>query len=492
MGVIAKQGLKGTLFSYIGAFLGYANWVFLFPLFLAKSEMGFIRVLMDSALLLTTIFSFGIPQAIVKFYPFGGERFSRVYFSSFGLITLIAGLAYIPIFFLFKDTLNTLFSPKAELFSSHIFALLPIVLFGISFDFFEAMNRVRLNISGGIFIKEVLFRIIISVFILGYGLNLFAFEILVVMLIAAYAIQALGMALLFFRTWEPDESTLSPKLHSKEQFKYMALLFLGAGGTAIVNQIDSVMTGGMKGLDYAAVYAMAFFMSSVVYMPFRSVNSISNSVVAAHFAKNEINQLDKLYKSSSINLFVIGSVLFLGIWLNIDLIFSLIPESKAGNLSFSEGKWVFFILGLARLFDMLMGINGVILINSKYYISNIITMPLLAALTILTNLWLIPKIGINGAALASLISIIVFNLIRFLIIAVALKLQPFTIKSLIGILLFLAALFLGFLFKTDSIYLQLIYSIAIVGIVFCIPAYLLEVSVEVNNILKKYVARIIK
>jgi O-antigen/teichoic acid export membrane protein len=365
------------------------------------------------------------------------------------------------------------------------------VLFGIAFDFFEAMNRIRLNISGAVFIKEVLFRLLVTLLIIGFGLKLYDFTALVSLLVFCYGIQAFSMAYIFLRRWDPDDSPLMPAKPSREQVKYMFLLFLGAGGTIIVNQIDSIMTGGMKGLDYAAVYAMAFFMSSVVYMPFRSVNSISSSVISAHFASGNMEALRNMYRSSSINLFLVGSIIFLGIWCNMDLIFSLIPEDKSSGLSFAEGKWVFFILGLSRLFDMLMGINGMILVNSRHYLWNILTMPLLAVVTIVTNLLLIPVMGINGAALASLISILIFNAVRFAVIWKKLDMQPFTHASAIALILFTLVLTASLLFSFSWAPAQLFFSFLLVGLGYALPAYFLKLSPELNDALLRIRSKII-
>jgi O-antigen/teichoic acid export membrane protein len=486
LGVIVKQGIKGTFFSYLGAFLGYANWVFLLPLFMSKSEMGLVRVLMDSAVLLSTVFGFGIPQAIVRFYPFGNKNFSRAYFATFAFVALGAGLLFIPFFFLIRSPLESFFSEKAPLFNHYVLALIPIVLFSIAFDFFEAMNRIRLNITGGIFVKEVLFRLLIMLFITGYGFHLYGIDILIGLLVVCYGTQACAMGYLFLTRWSPDEGSLFPTMPSREQLRYMVLLLLGSGGTIIANQIDSVMTGGLKGLDYAAVYAMAFFMSSVVYMPSRSLNSISSSVVAAHFSSGNMEALRSMYRKSSLQLFLIGTPIFLGIWLNIDFIFSLIPEDKTSALSFADGKWVFFILGITRLFDMFLGINGVILVNSKYYLWHMLTMPLLALLTVITNLIFIPIMGINGAALATLISVIFFNVVRFLVLWIKLDMQPFTRQSGQILLLVSGLLGLSVLFSFPNYFLQIAYSILVILFGFFVPVYLLNISPDVNDTWRRF------
>lgn len=491
MSTIIKQGLKGTVYSYLGILLGYANWVLLIPLFLDKEEMGLMRVIMDASVLLATIFGLGIPQTVIKFYPYGGDgRFSRRFFSTFAFLTLLAGLLFIPVYLVFKAPLQAFFAEKAPLFNEYSWALVPIIFFSIAFDLFEALNKIRLNISGATFIKEVMFRVLTLGIVLGYGGKLYDFDTLVVLLIAAYGVQALNMCILFFAKWNPDESSIRPSKPDREHVKYMFFLFLGSGGAVLVTQIDSIMTGGMKGLDYAAVYGMAIFMSSVVYIPYRALTSISSSIVSKHFADNKTEEVNKMYKASSVNLFFIGGAIFLAIWWNIDFIFSLIPEKNDSVIRFSDGKWVLFILGMARLMDMITGLNGIILVNSRYYFMHFITMPLLAVTTILLNLLLIPAFEIIGAALGALLSIFIFNAIRYFILWYKLHMQPFTSKSVVLVFIFTATLLLSFVVRFHNPFVQIGCSAVCVGGLYLLPAYLLRLSPELNRLAENMVAKV--
>lgn len=491
MSTIIKQGFRGTLLSYLGIILGYVNWVLFIPLFLDKEEMGLVRVLMDAGLLLATIFGLGIPQTVIKFYPYQtGGKFSRNFLSTFAFLAIVAGLSFIPFYFLFKIPIQQFFAEKAPMFNEYSWALIPIIFFSISYDLFDSLNKIRHDISASIFIKEVLFRILILLVVLGYGFNFYSFDALVIFLILCYGIQAFGMAAFFFFKWEPDKSSMIPQKPGREQLKYMFFLFWGSGGAVLVTQIDSIMTGGMKGLDYAAVYGMAIFMSSVVYIPFRALTSISSSIISKHFAENKKLEIDKMYKASSSNLFLIGGVIFLLIWWNVDFLFALIPEKQDSTIRFADGKWVLFILGMARLLDMITGLNGIILVNSKYYYMHFITMPILALFTIVLNFILIPYFDIIGAALGALLSILIFNLVRYLILWFKLKMQPFSSRTLILIALFSASLFLSFVIHLPNNYFQIIVSFISIGFLFILPAYYFKISPELNALSTKMISLI--
>jgi O-antigen/teichoic acid export membrane protein len=203
-------------------------------------------------------------------------------------------------------------------------------------------------------------------------------------------------------------------------------MFLGTGGGIIVAKIDTLMLGSIAGLTSTGIYSIAFFIGAVIELPRRSLSEIATPILATAFKEDNKAKIKELYHKTSVNLLIVGGLFFVGIWSNIDAIFQLIPNSEV----FAEGKYVVLFIGLAKLFDMSMGLNAEIITNSKYFRWNIFLMPFLAIIAIITNSILIPIYGITGAALATLISICSYNLIRFMLVAIKLKIQPFSLNTL--------------------------------------------------------------
>jgi O-antigen/teichoic acid export membrane protein len=92
--------------------------------------------------------------------------------------------------------------------------------------------------------------------------------------------------------------------------------------------------------------------------------------------------------------------------------------------------WVVVILGLAKLFDMATGINGHIIINSRFFRFDLYTNILLAILTISTNYLLIPQFGLEGAAIATALSIFIYNFVKFVFVWIKFGMQPFQLKAI--------------------------------------------------------------
>jgi O-antigen/teichoic acid export membrane protein len=81
------------------------------------------------------------------------------------------------------------------------------------------------------------------------------------------------------------------------------------------------------------------------------------------------------------------------------------------------------------------GVNSEIIVSSKFYKTNIYFVIILAVLTIALNAYLIPIYGLTGAAIATLSSIFLFNLIKLTYIYMKLEFQPFSIHTLSTLLL---------------------------------------------------------
>jgi O-antigen/teichoic acid export membrane protein len=95
-----------------------------------------------------------------------------------------------------------------------------------------------------------------------------------------------------------------------------------------------------------------------------------------------------------------------------------------GNF-YEAGAYVVLLIGGTKLVDMIFGPSSEIIVLSKYYWFNIIVVSILAISGLILNYILIPQFGIMGAAIATAISIILFNCIKYLFIFIKLRIQPF-------------------------------------------------------------------
>src|SRR5690554_7410452 len=74
-----------------------------------------------------------------------------------------------------------------------------------------------------------------------------------------------------------------------------------------------------------------------------------------------MNEIRKLYKSASANLYVIGIILFSLIWLNIETFFAVMTNGE----DLVMFKTVFLLLALTKIIDMVTSINFSIISYSR-------------------------------------------------------------------------------------------------------------------------------
>jgi O-antigen/teichoic acid export membrane protein len=151
---------------------------------------------------------------------------------------------------------------------------------------------------------------------------------------------------------------------------------------------------------------------------------------------------------------------------------------------FSHGKHVVLFIGLAQLFNVTTGVNGLIIIYSKYYRFNMFSNILLLIITIAFNYILIPKYGINGAAVATSISVFLFYTIKMIFVYVKMGMHPFNIKTLYTIILLFSTLFIvGYMPITSNIFIDIILRSLLVLILFVPLMLWLKLSEDINKII---------
>ena len=137
------------------------------------------------------------------------------------------------------------------------------------------------------------------------------------------------------------------------------------------------------------------------------------------------------------------------------------------------------------------GLNGPF-INSKYYKYDLYTNILLVGITIATNYILIPKYGINGAAMATAISVLLFNLIRLVLIKVKMNMHPFSLNTLKTIIVLLVIYYLHqYLPKFSILLLDIFWKSSLTIIIYIPLVLILNLSDDITAIVKELRGRIL-
>lgn len=488
MGVIIRQSIRASIFSYLGAIIGYVNVLWLYPYFLEANQIGLLGLIQSSSYLLATFGQVGMGSTLVKFFPELKHQKGLM-----GAILLIAHLGFIAIVILilvFQNVIVDYFSKQSPLFIEYFQLALIVTYLLVLFQVLEAFCRSILEIGLPTFLRDIGLRTLTTLSIILYGFQLISFHWLIWSLALIYGLTTL--VLFLYLKWEKgltisvDFSFINKKrLRSILNFGFYTLL--GAGGTQIILQIDRIMVSGSLGLTETGIYTIAFFIGTVIELPKRAIAQLSMSLLAQNFKEGDMEAVKKLYAQTSINQFIIGALLLLGIWCNLDNVYQFVPNSDI----YQKGFYVVLFIGLGKLSDMLFGANGEIIVMSKFYRFNVVAVLSLALLTIAFNQWLIPIYGIEGAALASLLAMTLFNLSKYVFVWIKLGIQPFTYKTVILIIIIGITYWIQWLIPAfSSALLDLSLRSLIITAFFIGPLYLLKVSAEVNHLINGFINKL--
>ena len=112
-------------------------------------------------------------------------------------------------------------------------------------------------------------------------------------------------------------------------------------------------------------------------------------------------------------------------------------------------------------------------------------------LNVSLNYLLIPKYGIEGSGIATLVSILVFNVCKYIFIKKHLKISPFSSKTiqiaLLGISLYIVTMLIP---GTKFPLLNILINTSFFGGLFMLAAYKLKLSPEINQFVNKQLIRI--
>jgi O-antigen/teichoic acid export membrane protein len=140
---------------------------------------------------------------------------------------------------------------------------------------------------------------------------------------------------------------------------------------------------------------------------------------------------------------------------------------------------------------LILGNNNAIIFNSKYYKAVLFLGLFLAFLAISLNSIFIPLYGINGAAIATLISITFYSLAKLMFVVFKMKLYPFTKNTLVSFvissIIFLAFYFWDFPFHPIT---NIVLKSILLTLVYVFVNYKLRLSLEINHTFDSVLKRI--
>lgn len=488
MGVVIRQSLSNAASNYLGVIVGAINILILYPRAFANDPeyFGLVQLIISYSLVMSTFLSLGVPGVVIKHFPEVDLK-KRPEFLGFFLVFPFPVLLVISLLlYLFRDSVVP-FLNSEPVFMEYWYYLIPLAFLNVYFEIFASISQSYLKTTLPVFLKEVERRVVTSILLVVYWAGWISLETFLVLFTVSMALQFIILiGFLYRKGFLRLKMNLQYSVY-RPMLVYGAFMLATTGANFLVNKIDTLMVGKFVDLSNVAFYSIAFFIGSILNVPGKSLMIVTRPIISRAFADKRMQQVESIYKDTALNLSIVGVLLFTLLWLNIDDLFFLLPEN------YREGKDVVLIIAAAQLFNLSAGQNGVIISVSKYYRFNMWALFFLLAVAIGVNLVLIPRMGITGAAIATLISIFSFNLLKTVYIRLKLKMQPFKLQVLLLLPIIGITVLVGYFsdFFNNPI-INILVKSALATLAFVILTYLLKISPDVNRIIRKgltYVGR---
>ncbi len=478
-----KQSLTNTLILFIGFAIGGINVLFLYTHFLDSEYYGLITFLLSTATIFLPFLIFGMHNTVIKFFSsYKKKQEVDVFLTTTLFLPLLVIIPLSIIGIYFYEQISSWLSNKNSIIKNYTFLILLIAVFMGYFELFYAWSKVQLQTVFGNFVKEVFARFCTTILLVMVYFKMITNNQFIYAVVIVYGVRVLIMLFYALYLYKPKLIFKIPR-DLKKIINYSFYIILAGSAGFILLEIDKFMIPKIQeGISKVAYYSVGIYIASVVGIPARAMQQIATPITAKAINNNDFKEVEKLYKNSSINQLFVGGLLFLLINLNVEDLYAIIniPE-------YSNGVFIVLLISIAKLFELAMSTNIAILSNSKHYKIYFYLSLTMALSVILLNNWLINLYGNNGAALATLIVVVFFFMVRILYVKRKLKMQPFSIKTFL-LLAIIAIMFVAFYFMELKLnpFVNIIIRSIVITIVYLLLSKKLKISQEFNELLNRY------
>ena len=495
MGLVIRQTVKGSIANYIGVAFGFINILFLMPLIFEEEELGLLRMLIDNHVALAGFAMMGITSSMYRYFPnFKSDPSPKMHgFHFWALLVPFVGFVVVSLILVTaKSYIVDFFSENAAAFLEYYLLLIPLAFSHIFFGVFETISAIEGRIVVPKLLKEVVIRLLTATVFLAYYAGWISFHQSIGVLVLSYFIPLFAIMVYVGRLrklqLQVDWRFLKQNPDMVKDFvRYTSLITIGSISGLLLAKLDQIMISSQMGLDFSGIYVLAFHAAMVIEVPRRALIQMIQPKVSELMKDGQTIEVEKLYKRTSMLLYIPGLFLLLGLLINIDNLYLIMPNGE----NYVSGKDVLILIAIAKAIEMTTCMGQIVIMYSKFYYVLFLMTVGTSILGIYLNLWLIPSYGIFGAAIATFIALMIQQIIIIVSIYVKLKIHSFTLPMLWLTLLFVAILGLNSLLPPFSNHwVDALVRTLIMLSLFVFILFKLQINQEANRLILLIIKRI--
>jgi len=404
--------IKGSAFSFVARIIGMLSvyaYLFVIANKYGAYELGIFSLALTILNILSIIPKFGFDNALMKVVSElrtlkRKEELPSLISKSFTLTLSIALLLGLLLTF-GSDLIATKVFSKSEM--AEPFKLVAIMLpffclLGLIASYFRGLKNMIKYILYNSALISILFLLflLLSIFmdINTPILRLYLYSILVTILIAFFSMYK------ELKPLKKKVSNLAP-IYTFKKLKSISIPLLFASSfSMMMSWSDIIMLGILRNENEVGIYSATFKLATLTSIVLFAVNAIVAPKFAEFHAKKDIDSLKKIVRQSSKLIFFTSVPILIVLWVFPRTILGLYGDE------FVSGATVLIILAFGQLVNSLCGSVGYLMqmIGQEKMYLRVLLIALL--INLILNVLLIPIYGIIGAAIASAISLVFWNI----------------------------------------------------------------------------------
>jgi len=338
------------------------------------------------------------------------ESIRAVYSKMIKIICVLSFIVLALYIVLFSQEKVNEFFNNEESFSLLLKSILTLVFFALTMLNIDTIRALQKTVLSEIY--RSLFRYLpvffLAAVLLKFNQQAYLVEAYLTGFVLLSFFSSVRVYKIFKTLQKPNKKSESFSMH--EIFKTSAPMALSAIAYFIMQSIDIIILSIYEGFDQIAYYSVSVKLAMVTTLALMSVNIVIAPRIAEIYEKQNLQDMQQLIKHSTRIIFFIS--LFV---LSILFVFSQEILSLFGPDYIKANQALLFLLA-AQFFNAVSG-PGAIYLNMtgrQKTLNKILILGLIINISL--NFYFIPVEGINGAAKATLASLIIWNAITTLIV----------------------------------------------------------------------------
>lgn len=404
-----KEMLTGSVVAFvlqiIGMCLGYVLSLVIAHRYGARGS-GILALTMTYVSIATVLAKAGLDISVMKFIArFHGDHdllsIKGVYLKGLRIIILTSFLVSI-IFYILSEPIAVRVLKKEYLidaFRCSVMMIVPMALIGFHAEAMRGCKKIyhyfivnRISVSA-----LCLLLLIVNIE------KLWSNHVYIDIFIISQSIVAISAICLWLISSDVLRVKVANAITTKKLFEASFPVVVYSSIALIMSWTDVVMLGAFRTEVEVGVYSIAIKLATFTSIALVAVNSIAAPKIAQLYGKKELDDLKQTLNQATKWIFMISAPILI-----MCVLFSGSIMGVFGS-DFEVGATALIILAVAQFFNAISGPVGQVLnmTDNEKVLRN--TALLAALVNLVLNYILIPLYGLNGAALATGVSIVLWN-----------------------------------------------------------------------------------